>query len=74
MQNQGDLDSVNTENAHRGAADPGERTYSVVYRTGGQTIATRHTSQEAAVRTAADIRVAFPWLDVAVIPEFEGTR
>jgi hypothetical protein len=54
------------------ASDTDDRTFRVVYRTGGRTIMTRHASEAAAVRTAADIRKAFPWLAVSVIAGHPG--
>jgi hypothetical protein len=55
------------------ASDTDDRTFRVVYRTGGRTIMTRHASEAAAARTAADIRKAFPWLAVSVIAGHSGT-
>lgn len=43
--------------------------HSVVFRkSDGGTVVTHHESRDAALETAAEIRAAFPWVPVSIVP------
>lgn len=46
-----------------------EGIHSVIFRkSDGGVVVTHHDSRDAALETAADVRAAFPWLQVAIVP------
>jgi hypothetical protein len=48
---------------------PIEDIHSVMFRkSDGGVVITHHDSRDAALETAADVRAAFPWLQVAIVP------
>lgn len=62
------LRSIGQDPAGPGAGAPAEHIHSVVFRkSDGGTVVTCHDSREAALKTAADVRAAFPWLRISVI-------
>ena len=58
------------QDSHRG----GTEVHSVVFRkSDGGIVVTHHENRDSALETAAEIRAAFPWVPVSIVPGMVNT-